>query len=111
MIGVSVAVIPKRGFAFALTATIATMLAASAPSLFYPDIAESLYRALAPYSGMMATNGTIDSGPVDLRLGALARVSGNPTLARQHLRSAQLMCRRIDARVWADQASQLIVAL
>lgn len=42
MIGVSVAVIPKRGFAFALTATIATMLAASAPSLFYPDIAESL---------------------------------------------------------------------
>ena len=75
------------------------------------DIAENLYRALAPYSGMLATNGTIDSGPVDLRLGALARVIGNPVLARQHLRSAELMCRRIDARVWADQASRLIAAL
>ncbi len=36
------AVAPKRGFVFALTATITTMVAASAPSLFYPDIAESL---------------------------------------------------------------------
>nr|WP_254220948.1 MFS transporter [Brevibacterium luteolum] len=34
--------VPKRGFVFALAATIATMLAASAPSLFYPDLAESL---------------------------------------------------------------------
>ncbi|WP_010542469.1 AfsR/SARP family transcriptional regulator [Dietzia alimentaria] len=86
-------------------------LAMVCETLKRPDIAESLYRALAPYSGMMATNGTIDSGPVDLRLGALARVTGNSTLARQHLRSAELMCRRIDARVWADQASRLIAAL
>lgn len=75
------------------------------------DLAEPLYQALAPYSGMMATNGTIDSGPVDLRLGALARLAGNPDLARQHLESAEQMCRRIDARVWGDQASRLLRAM
>ena len=75
------------------------------------DIAENLYQALAPYSGMVATNGTIDSGPVDLRLGALAHLTGNPDLARQHLESAERMCRRIDARVWGDQASRLLGAL
>ena len=38
--------IPRRGFALALAATILTMAAASAPSLFYPEIANRL--ALTP---------------------------------------------------------------
>ena len=38
--------IPRRGFALALAATILTMAAASAPSLFYPEIADRL--ALTP---------------------------------------------------------------
>lgn len=76
-----------------------------------PDIAESLYLTLAPFSGMVATNGTIDSGPVDLRLGALARLTGNTDLARQHLGSAETLCRRIDAPVWGAQASRLLEML
>lgn len=75
------------------------------------DIAESIYLVLAPFSGMVATNGTIDSGPVDLRLGALARLTGKPDLARQHLASAVRLCRRIDAPVWGDQASRLLETL
>ena len=34
--------IPRRGFALAMAATILMMAAASAPSLFYPQIAEQL---------------------------------------------------------------------
>lgn len=75
------------------------------------DIAESLYLTLAPFSGMVATNGTIDSGPVDLHLGSLARLTGNPDLARQHLGSAETLCRRIDAPVWGTQASRLLGVL
>lgn len=75
------------------------------------DIAENLYLTLAPFSGMVATNGTIDSGPVDLRLGALARLTGNTGLAQQHLGSAERLCRRIDAPVWGLQATRLLGGL
>lgn len=75
------------------------------------DIAERLYLALAPYSGMVATNGTIDTGPVDLHLGALARMYGDADLAGQHLKSAVALCRRIDAPVWGDRAAELLLRL
>lgn len=42
MPGVCTSQTPRRGFALALAATILTMAAASAPSLFYPQIADRL---------------------------------------------------------------------
>lgn len=73
-----------------------------------PDIAAEIYRALAPFSGMVASNGTIDSGPVDLRLGALADLTGERRLARQHLTDAVALCRRIDAPAWHGRATSLL---
>lgn len=68
------------------------------------DIAADLYEQLAPYSGMVATNATIDAGPVDLHLGALARVLGNTEGAHAHLQAAMLLSRKIGATVWLTEA-------
>ena len=71
------------------------------------DIAGSLYDTLVPYSGMVATNGTIDAGPVDLHLGLLAQTLGNAETAATHLESAATLSRKIGASVWLAQAQQL----
>lgn len=86
-------------------------LAMACEAVQRPDIAGRLYPVLAPFSGMVATNGTIDSGPVDLHLGALARLSGDTDLARQHLESAEVLCRRIDAPAWGARATRLLETL
>lgn len=71
-----------------------------AEALDRPDAARPLYEALAPYAGLFAHNGTIDAGPVDLHLGAMARLSGDLDVADRHLEAAADLCRRMDAPVW-----------
>ncbi len=70
------------------------------------DVASSVYGELLPYRGMVANNGTIDAGPVDLQLGALARVMGRHDLAEDHLVRAATLCRDIGSPVWLAQVSQ-----
>ncbi len=65
-----------------------------------PDLARQLYAALEPYAGLMAHNGTIDAGPVDLYLAMAARVAGDLEGAAKHLRTAEDRCRRLDAPLW-----------
>lgn len=77
-----------------------TYLGGVCAALERPDAAESLYDALAPYAGLVAHNGTIDAGPVDLTLAVLARVAGDHEAAEKHLSAAGDLCRRIDAPGW-----------
>ena len=70
------------------------------------DVAPELYRILVPYAGMVATNGTIDAGPVDLQLGSLALLFDEPELAEEHLGAAATLCRDIDAPVWLEQVER-----
>src|SRR5690625_4784450 len=83
-----------------------TYLSMTTQVLDRSDVAGELYRVLMPYSGMVATNGTIDAGPVDLQLGILAQMLGEPALAEQHLHAAATLCRRIDAPIWLAQVQQ-----
>lgn len=64
------------------------------------DLAGGLYDRLVPYSGMVATNGTIDAGPVDLHLSLLAQLLGNSESAATHSESAVALSRKIGAPVW-----------
>ncbi len=73
------------------------------------DLGMKTYEALAPYSGMVATNGTISAGPVDLYLGVLAGLAGNRSAARGHLQAAVTQCRRMDAPLWQDEAMQRLL--
>lgn len=66
----------------------------------YRDAAERLYEMLLPYETMVASNATIDAGPIDLRLGSLAALMGDVDAARRHLRSAESFCRANDAASW-----------
>lgn len=75
------------------------------------DLAPALYRLLLPYSGMVASNGTITAGPVDLHLGVLARLQRQHSLAEQHLRAAATMCRRINAPVWLEMINDRLALL
>src|SRR5699024_5131679 len=72
------------------------------------DISASLYSLLIPYSGMMASNGTIDAGPVDLHLGILAAVEGKTATAQAHLNAAITQCQRIDAPLWHNKAKEVL---
>lgn len=69
-----------------------------------PDAARALHDALLPYAGLMAHNGTLDAGPVDLHLGLMARVACDPATAEQHLARAVDLCQRIDAPLWSALA-------
>lgn len=75
------------------------------------DLAACLYRLLLPCSGMIATNGTIGAGPVDLHLGVLALLQNQRSVAQQHLVAAAAMCRRIDAPIWLDTISARLAPL
>lgn len=70
------------------------------------DLAPDLYRILVPYAGMVATNGTVDAGPVDLQLGSLALLFDEPELAEEHLSAAAGLCREIDAPVWLEPVEE-----
>lgn len=72
------------------------------------QFAPSLYAKLAPFSGLIATNGTIDLGPVDTRLAALARLSGDDRLAAHHAAAAVAQSHDMDSPVWAAEARELI---
>jgi DNA-binding SARP family transcriptional activator len=71
-----------------------------------PDAARALHDALLPYAGLMAHNGTLDAGPVDLHLGRMARVHGDSAVAQQHLARAVDLCQRIDAPLWSARARE-----
>lgn len=70
------------------------------------DIAASLYRLLLPHSGMVASNGTVGAGPVDLHLGILARLQQQEEIASKHFLAAEGMSRRIDAPAWLELIHQ-----
>ena len=69
-----------------------------------PDAARVLYAALAPYSGLLADNGTIGAGPVDVHLAQMARLIGDDDLAENHKAAAIALCERIDAPLWLHRA-------
>lgn len=75
-------------------------LCATCELLQRDDLAPDLYKTLASYSGLLAHNGTIDAGPVDLHLAAMARLTGLAEEAQHHTYDAAALCRRIDAPVW-----------
>ncbi len=70
------------------------------------DLAPTLYDLLLPHTGMIATNGTIDAGPVDLHLGVLARLRGRADVADRHLHAAAELARTCDARMWVIEAER-----
>ncbi|MFW7414692.1 BTAD domain-containing putative transcriptional regulator [Demequina sp. SO4-18] len=75
-----------------------------------PATAADLYRALLPHAGLVANNGTIDAGPVDLQLGVLARQAGDVDASARHFHDAAALCRRIDAPAWLEQVESRLVA-
>lgn len=75
-------------------------LAETITALDHVEAAESLYPLLLPYESMIASNATIDAGPIDLRLGTLAAVMGDSVAARRHLEAAESFCRAHDATAW-----------
>ena len=68
--------------------------------------ARALYPILAPFAGMVANNGTIDAGPVDLHLGTLARVCGELPAAATHLAAAADLCQRAGAPLWLERVRE-----
>ncbi len=79
-------------------------LCAACAVLERADLAPALYDALAPHAGLMAHNGTLDAGPVDLRLASMARLCGDDAAAGHHLDAAESLARRIDAPLWLERA-------
>ncbi len=67
--------------------------------------ARLLYDHLAPYAGLVAHNGTIDAGPVDLHLASLARAMGHPELGDEHAEAAIRQCRRSGSVIWLEHAT------
>lgn len=62
--------------------------------------ARAVYDELLPFTGLFAHNGTIDAGPVDLHLGALAVTLGDLAGASRHLRAASDQCAAASAEGW-----------
>lgn len=75
-------------------------LCGTAAALGRRDAAASLYRRLSPHAGLMAHNGTIDAGPVDLHLGVMARLLEDDEVGGAHLSAALDLCRHVDAPLW-----------
>ena len=77
-------------------------LAEAVTTMRYVKAANDLYEALLPFAGMLANNATIDAGPVDLRLGELAELSGDHGAARRHLERAAKLCRESGMTTWLN---------
>ncbi len=75
-------------------------LASAVAALEDRGTARMVYDALAPYTTMFAHNGTVDAGPIDLHLGALAVTLEDPALARVHLADAAWQCESVGAAAW-----------
>jgi hypothetical protein len=67
-----------------LWSTAITVRASAALHVGGEDHRRTAYTALLPYTGLIATNGTSDGGPVDYWLGRLAAGLDEPAAARQH---------------------------
>ncbi|MDT0200475.1 BTAD domain-containing putative transcriptional regulator [Nocardioides sp. AE5] len=65
--------------------------------------ARAIYAALLPHRGLIAHNGTINAGPVDLYLGLLARMLGDEEHAAEHLEAAEEACLRMEAPHWLER--------
>ncbi|WP_198020191.1 BTAD domain-containing putative transcriptional regulator [Nocardioides sp. J54] len=63
--------------------------------------AAELYPALLPYAGLIAHNGTVDAGPVDVHLAHLADLLGDPQAADEHRSAAAQWCAAEDVPLWA----------
>lgn len=81
-------------------------LADATIELRHADAAHDLYELLLPYAGMIASNATIDAGPVDLRLGSLVALCGDTAAARLHLRAAAALCHRNDLPLWLEHVTK-----
>jgi len=86
-------------------------LAEAVTTMGHRDAAERLYEMLLPYESMIASNATIDAGPIDLRLGTLAGLMGDTDAARRHLRSAEAFCAANDAVSWSAHVSRALADL
>src|SRR3546814_7593088 len=73
-----------------------------------PDAAVVLHAALAPYHGLLASNGAIGAGPTDVHLGAMSLLAGEQERAAAELMAAEEMCLRIDAPVWLESTRSLL---
>ncbi len=82
-------------------------LSGTATALHHTDASDLLYRMLAPYSGLMAHNGTIDAGPVDLALAQTALATGRSADFEKHLLGAEALCQRIRAPIWLARVRAL----
>lgn len=71
--------------------------------------AELLHRALRPYAGLAAHNGTIDAGPVSLHLAAVATTMGEPGIAACHREDAAATARQLGSPLWLRHLDGLLV--
>ncbi len=78
----------------------ATILAEVAFLLDDAERAGTLYEGLAPYAGLLATNGAATTGPIDHYLGLLAATEGRLEAARAHFEEAMRTEERLPAPVW-----------
>jgi hypothetical protein len=67
------------------------------------EAAARLYSGLLPYAGLVAHNGTIDGGPVDVHLTHLAELLEDTEATERHRRDAKQWCHGANAPLWARQ--------
>ena len=67
------------------------------------DAAEVLLDALAPYTGLVASNAVVDAGPVDTQLGALAALLGRQRQAEEAFGRAARLCASSELPVWHER--------
>ncbi len=68
-----------------------------------------LHRALLPYAGLVAHNGTLDAGPVSLHLAAVASTMGEPGIAAGHREDAAATVRQLGSPLWLRHLDDLLV--
>ena len=68
----------------------------------------AMYRDLIPYTGLIATTGTTDAGPVDYYLALLTHALDDPTTTAHHLQVLESRSRQAGLGWWADRARLML---
>ena len=89
----------------------ACMRAAAAAVVGDTAVRQAAYDALAPAGGHVVSNGSIDGGPADHHLGALAVALGEPDVAATHYRRLERRAQDAGLTWWAWQARAHLAAL
>jgi hypothetical protein len=69
---------------------------------------QAAYADLIPYTGLIATTGTTDAGPVDYYLALLAHALGDTTATTHHLEILESRSRQAGLRWWAARAQLML---